>query len=348
MDYRNFNVLDFISDENFQNWLIHPNENSNNFWNTWLMKNPEKRKTVDEARSVLLNIRFKEDFPDNEDVESALQKLLLTIYAPNDGDSERRIYSLGNKLRKIAAVFIGLIIISGSFFYYNWRFAKITQSTQYGEMKTIILPDSSKVILNSHSSITYLKHWLKRHAREVTLEGEGFFEVNHLNKNANKILPNERFLVHGQDLTIEVLGTAFDVRQRRGETEVVLQRGKIKVSVRNSSKSKIIMTPGEIFTYDPTAKKIILTTTAPENYSAWKEKKLILNDPTLEQIVNYLEDNYGKKIIIEDTSLKERKIEGPILLTNLDDALFIISTVLNTDIQKKDNVLLIRARKIPE
>jgi transmembrane sensor len=348
MDYKNFNVLDFISDENFQNWVIHPNENSNDFWNTWLMKNPEKSRTVDEARSVLLNIRFKEDFPDNEDVQSALQKLLLTIQARNEGDSERRIHSLGNKLRKIAAVFIGLIIISGSLFYYNWRFAKITQSTQYGEIKTIILPDSSKVILNSHSTITYLKHWFKHHAREVTLEGEGFFEVNHLNKDTDKILPNERFFVHGKDVTIEVLGTAFDVRQRRGETEVVLQRGKIKLSVQDISKSKIIMTPGEIFTYDPTGKKMVLAKAVPENYSAWKEKKLVLNDPTLEQIVNYLEDNYGKKIIIEDTSLKERKIEGPILLNNLDDALFIISTVLNTDIYKKGNLLLIRARKTPE
>lgn len=347
MDYTNFNVLDFISDENFQNWVIHPNESSNNFWNSWLKKNAEKSRMLDEARSVLLNIRFKEDFPDNEDVESALQKLLVRIKTSNEGDSERRIYSLGNKLRKIAAVFIGLIIISGTLFYYNWKFAKITESTLYGEMKTIILPDSSKVILNSHSTITYSKHWFN-HAREVTLEGEGFFEVNHLNKNTDKILPNERFFVHGKDVTIEVLGTAFDVRQRRGETEVVLQRGSIKLSVRDSSKSKIIMTPGEIFTYGPTAKKMILAKAVPENYSAWKEKKLILNDPTLEQIVNYLEDNYGKKIIIEDTSLKERKIEGPILLNNLDDALFIISTVLNTDIHKKDNVVLIRARKTPE
>lgn len=348
MDYKNFNVLDFISDKNFQNWIVHPNENSNDFWNTWLMKNPEKRKTIDEARSVLLNIRFKEDFPDNEDVESALQKLLHRIQQSSEEDHAKRSYSLGNRLRRIAAVFIGLIIISASLFYYNWRFAKITESSKYGEMKTIILPDSSKVILNSNSSITFLKHWPTHETREVTLKGEGFFVVNHLNRNTGKISPNERFMVHGEAVTVEVLGTAFDIRQRRGETEVVLQRGSIKLKFNNSSKSETIMRPGEIITYDPTAKKMIVATTVPENYSAWKEKKLILNDPTLEQIANYLEDNYGKKIIIEDTSLKERKIEGPILLNNLDDALFIISTVLNTDIQKKDNVLLIRARKTPE
>jgi len=348
MDYTNFNVLDFISDENFQNWVIQPNENSNDFWSRWLKKNPEKSKIVNKARSVLLNIKFKEDFPEDEDVEFALQKLLVRIQTSNEADSTRRIYSFGNKLRKIAAIFIGLIIISASLFYYNWRFAKITQSTQYGEIKTIILPDSSKVILNGHSTITYLKHWFKHQAREVTLEGEGFFDVNHLNKNIDTILPNERFFVHGKDITIEVLGTAFDIRQRRGETEVVLQRGRIKLSVRDSSKTKIIMTAGEIFTYDPTAKKMIQAMTIPENYSAWKEKKLILNHPTLEQIANYLEDNYGKKIIIEDASLKERKIEGPILLNNLDDALFIISTVLNTNVQRKDSVILIGTRKTSE
>ena len=104
------------------------------------------------------------------------------------------------------------------------------------------------------------------------------------------------------------------------------------------------MMPGDMVTYNPAAKKFVETTTIPEDYTAWKEKKLMLNDPTLAQIINYLEDNYGKKIIVEDTALEKRKIEGPILLNNLDDALFIISTVLNTDIEQKDSLLFIRPR----
>ena len=66
MKYKKATVTDFICDENFQNWIIQPDEKTNDFWNNWLEANPEKRGTVNEAREVLLNIKFKEDIPKSE------------------------------------------------------------------------------------------------------------------------------------------------------------------------------------------------------------------------------------------------------------------------------------------
>lgn len=217
-------------------------------------------------------------------------------------------------------------------------------ATQYGEIKKVLLPDSSTIVLNANSHILFSKNWSADQPREIWLDGEAFFDIKHLNTNPNIIQPNERFIVHGKDITVEVLGTAFDVRQRRGATEVVLQSGKIKLTLKDNAKSSTIMLPGDMFTYHPATNKIIRTTTEPQNYTAWKEKKLMLNNPTLSQIINYLEDNFGKEITVTDPALKKRKIEGPILLNNLDDALFIISTVLNTDIEKTDSTLTIRPR----
>ncbi len=104
------------------------------------------------------------------------------------------------------------------------------------------------------------------------------------------------------------------------------------------------MKPGDILAYSPAENKVVTETTSAEDFSAWKEKKLILNDPTAAEIVEYLEDNFGKKIILQNAELGKRKIEGPILLTNLGDALFILSTVLNTEIIRKDNTIIIRPR----
>ena len=176
------------------------------------------------------------------------------------------------------------------------------------------------------------------------LEGEAFFDVKHLNYNAKHIQPYERFIVHTKDLVVEVLGTSFNIRQRRGKTEVVLQTGKISISFNDKKHDGIMMSPGDIVTYNPTAEELLRTTTIPENYTAWRERKLLLNNPTVNEIVQYLEDNYGKKIVLDETQLGTRRIEGPILINNLDDALFILSTVLNVDIIKQDTTLFIRPR----
>jgi transmembrane sensor len=117
------------------------------------------------------------------------------------------------------------------------------------------------------------------------------------------------------------------------------------VSFKDESRGDMIMKPGEVITYDHNANAISQAIAVPENYTAWKENKLMLNNPTVHEIVAYLEDNFGKKIILQDEKLGERKIDGPILLTNLDDALFILSTVLSADVIPKDSsIIIIRHR----
>jgi ferric-dicitrate binding protein FerR (iron transport regulator) len=152
-------------------------------------------------------------------------------------------------------------------------------------------------------------------------------------------------VVHTKDLDVEVLGTSFNVRQRRGKTEVVLQTGKIKVTFNDDHRKDIIMKPGDLVSYNPSVNNINRTSAVPENYTAWKENKLLLNNPTVSEIAAYLEDQFGKKIILQDPQLGERKIEGPILLTNLDDALFILSTVLTADVVRKDSSTVIIRRR---
>ncbi|MEJ7830749.1 MAG: DUF4974 domain-containing protein, partial [Segetibacter sp.] len=117
-----------------------------------------------------------------------------------------------------------------------------------------------------------------------------------------------------------------------------------KISFKDKRTKDIIMKPGDMLVYNPDDNKMKTTTASAENFSAWKEKKLILTDPTAAEIVEYLEDNFGKEIILENAELGKRKIEGPILLTNLNDALFILSTVLNTEIIKKDSTIIIRPK----
>jgi transmembrane sensor len=242
---------------------------------------------------------------------------------------------------KVAAIFIFFIGIGGAVYYYLQNETNHIIS-EYGNIKKVSLPDSSIIVLNGNSDISFRKHWNKNKLREIWLEGEAFFNVKHLDTD-NHITENERFLVHVKDVVVEVLGTSFDIRSRRNKTEIVLQNGKIKLSFPDKKRQDIIMTPSEIISIaENSPTNITRSTIKAEQFSSWTQKKLELTNASLEEIIQYLEDNYGKKIILDDSSLKNRKIEGTILIDNLDDALFVLSKILKVKVIKNDAIIYFR------
>ncbi|MEO6705975.1 MAG: FecR domain-containing protein [Ginsengibacter sp.] len=342
MNYKKFTVTDFICDEYFQNWIIRSDEQTNDFWNNWMQSNPGKNDIIEQARKVLLNINFKEDLPAAEQVQRALVKNLAEIGAIEE--SERQITKVipinrFRNLRKVAAVFIGVILIGASLFYYNWRNATLTVATNYGELKTLMLPDGTQITLNAHSSITYLKHWRNNQPRKVQLQGEAFFNVVHLNKKDNEIKDQDRFIVSTNDLKVEVLGTSFDVKNRRGKTDVILKTGKVKIAFKNTKQADIMMLPGEMIAYKAATNQLKRSQIDPAAHTSWIDKKLVLEDASVNTIIQYLEDNYGYKIILKDTAIGNIRMEGTLLLDNVKDVLFVLSTSLHIKIVKEDSTL---------
>jgi ferric-dicitrate binding protein FerR (iron transport regulator) len=345
--YSGFSETDFLADPFFQDWVIHARRESEIFWKQFLSHYPHKKEEVENARKLLIYLSFKEHIPSEDLVQQSLQKHLQEI----EKLEEEKVISLYRPKKwstalKVAAFAGGVILfLSALLLLNNIRDRKITALTDYGKLDSLFLPDSSKVVLNAHSKIRYSKDWTKDKQREVWLEGEAFFDVRHINEQKENIQPFERFLVHTEDLDIEVLGTSFNIRQRRGITEVVLQTGSIKVLFRKGERKEMILKPGELLAYNPDEEVIEQTTTNPHEYTAWKEKKLILHNPSVNEIVAYLEDNFGKKIILQTSGLGEKELSGPIPLSNLEDALFILSTVYNMEvIRRADEVIVLRSR----
>ncbi len=98
-----------------------------------------------------------------------------------------------------------------------------TYRTGAGETKNLLLADHSRVTLNANTSLKVSRNWFSGDRREVWLTGEAFF-------NIQKTPDRQRFTVHTATLTVEVLGTKFNVTDRRRKTRVVLQEGKVKVT----------------------------------------------------------------------------------------------------------------------
>ncbi|MBS1563350.1 MAG: FecR domain-containing protein [Bacteroidetes bacterium] len=309
------------------------------------------KEELEQAKLLLEHVSIKEHLPDAGKLEASLAAGMEAITAYEEQVSQRSARIRYIRRVWAAAAIAGITVVAAGLLYNkNTRALQpVEYATAFGDTHKMYLPDSSLVILNAHSSLRH-NGFVKGRPREVWLEGEAYFKVRHLagrpdaGAEEKEGAPYERFLVQTKELTVEVLGTAFDIRQRRGKTEIVLEEGSIRVSFKNASHIPLIMKPGDMLSFDPAAARLERSTTAPADYTGWTSGKLQLPNPGMPQIVQYLEDNYGYKVIIKDPALLTKSVEGPILFDNLDDVLFVLSKVLNADIVKKDSTLIFSPR----
>lgn len=333
--YVHYKESDFLTDSYFQEWVYRPSADHDAFWQQVIATVPAQKENIENAHLYLKSLSFADHTPTEEAATASWEKHLQLIQGLPESSGDVRTLSRGLMFRAAAAIII--LAIGIWFLLNNGTKDQIVASTGYGEIKQVMLPDGSRVDLNANSKITYSRNWEKG-GREIWLEGEALFNVKPTNNTAQVA---GKFQVHTKDLTVTVLGTIFDIRQRRSKTEIVLQTGKIKLSFVKSKQQDIIMTPGQIVSYSNQEEQFSTDSISAEKFSAWKNHKLILRDPKVSDILIYLEDHFGKRITIEDQELSNRTVNGPILISSLDDALFVLSTILNTEVVKQDSTTII-------
>jgi transmembrane sensor len=204
-------------------------------------------------------------------------------------------------------------------------------ATKNGNRTKIVLPDGSQVWLNAGSNLDYNNADFNKHLREVSLNGEAYFDVT---KNADK-----PFIIHTKKMDIKVIGTAFNIRSYGDEkiAEASLIRGSIEVTLKDRKDQKIILKPNEkisIANEEPqeialkTGQKVavknnskpvpqILVTDLKPNpvYNiipeiAWTQNKLYFEDESLEDIGPLIERWFGKEVVIEKESLRKVRYTG--------------------------------------
>lgn len=346
-DIGSFSVQDFISDERFQDWVLHPTTENERYWQA-LIRDIDAGDVgrINQARDLLTKCRFKEDLPDDRQVMAALGRNLVMLERTESLKAIEVPVRSFKKWRRSwlrAAVIAGLLLGG----YYGFRFwqdmATITISTQYGQTKSLQLPDGSNVQLNAHSSVTYPRFWRSGHQRELTMTGEAFFDIKHLNQDKTKILPGQRFVVHCGPVDVQVLGTRFDLRQYGKKTSVMLRDGRIQLTM-HPSKQVLVVQPGELIDYDQKEQRYTKTKVDPTDYASWTKHRLTLTDATVAEVASRIEQYYGYHIKWEDSGIAQRKMEGTLLMDSLPDVLFVLSTTLNIEVQVNQDTLTFKNR----
>jgi ferric-dicitrate binding protein FerR (iron transport regulator) len=238
----------------------------------------------------------------------------------------------------VAAILVSICVSA----VVGWRIFtsgnRIEYVTGFGQTKAILLPDSSQVILNGNTRLSYDQKWTGQEDREVWLDGEAYFSVAKSAKEGNK-----RFVVHTEKLDVEVLGTQFNVSDRKNATQVVLNEGEIKVNPSHKIASSVILKPGDLLEYSSTQQTIIKKVVNPHMYSSWKFKKMAFDETSMQEIAERIEATYGYQVIFRDIALAGRKVTGTIPSDNIDVLLLTLAKVFNLDIRKEQNQIFIKS-----
>jgi transmembrane sensor len=209
--------------------------------------------------------------------------------------------------------------------------------TNYGERLTVTLPDQSSVILNGNSKLRYAENWSENSEREVWIDGEGFFAVQHTENH-------QKFVVHTREgLDVEVLGTKFNVKSRENGSEVLLTEGKVKLNVGNKNDHSVYLEPGELATVKEN--KLSKRVVEDKQYTSWVRSKLFFDKMPLEELAQMLHDTYGLQVSFQNEELKHRQLSGEISSATAEDILFAVAETFNIQVTRKTNDTIIFSLK---
>ncbi len=220
-----------------------------------------------------------------------------------------------------------------------WGENEIIEQTTFGEIRHLSLPDGSAVSLNGNSTLRYAPGWKAGETRMVYLEGEAFFEV------AKKPATQAKFQVITQGLTVEVLGTSFNVNHRNQATAVFLKEGKVTVQAEDQDDQPVVLKPGEIIQYSATEK----TLTAPKRVSgkletSWKTGMLEFDDVPLIDILNKLGEFNDFTFEITDENLQAEKLTTSLPAQDIEKAMSILTKTTGIDITLEAGRFLVKSK----
>ncbi|MEO7315732.1 MAG: FecR family protein [Ginsengibacter sp.] len=168
-----------------------------------------------------------------------------------------------------------------------------TVSTPSGGFFKIVLPDGTKVWLNSESELTFPSNFEGKE-RSIFLKGEGYFEVAE-----NKGNPFKVNLDRGEE--IAVLGTIFNIMAYKNEPvkKITLLEGSIRLS--NKDKSKILK-PGQLAVI-ANGQIEVNNNVAIEHEIAWKNGLFDFQNDDLYTIMRQISRWYNMEIIYNESNL---------------------------------------------
>ncbi len=240
-------------------------------------------------------------------------------------------------IKALVSAAVVILVSTVALLIFRAKNKEIQLVTKYGQTLKVILPDGSTVFLNGNSRLSYISNWDNTSNREVEIDGEAYFSVKHT-KNHQKF-----FVRMSDNLSIEVLGTEFNVTKRDKNTRVVLNSGKIDFHMDNlkTGNDVVAMKPGDLIEYQDKNQSYTKKQVDPATYSSWKNNRIIFNKTKIVDVLQNLQYTYGLKIKVEDEKMLGMLVSGSAPTNNIQALVDALSETFNVNfILKGDSILL--------
>lgn len=337
IDYTDFTLEDFLADMSFRSWA-KGNADSGiiGYWQRVMITWPHQAPVMEQAAAIIR----KMSQPSLTATFDGRQLSWKAIETQMQHPTPARKATVGLKYAAVAAAIV-LVAAAAWLLLAKQPQQMQQQQTVAAERQRLVLPDNSVVTLGANSSLSY-KNWQPGNPREVWLKGEAYFQINHLNKDTAHITPSQRFLVHiNNDVTVEVLGTVFLVRNRRGKTAVSLESGSVKINLAGNNKQPLLLKPGETVELNPQQNLVNLHREKDSIPTQWRAGNLMLNNTAVRDILQMLEDNYNKTVKVASPELLDKRVDGILPLNNEQHALMALSSILDAQFHEQTNGTLV-------
>jgi ferric-dicitrate binding protein FerR (iron transport regulator) len=288
--------------------------------------------------SQVIEDDWKQFIPDiqlkAEHTDKLLSDIQSRIHKPSRSVS---LFMRPQMVWRVAASIVLIAVFSALLLQYKGDFfglagvELVTMESPAGKRSKIVLPDGSTVWLNAESKLTYPQRF-HHGKREITLQGEGFFEVV---RNEH-----EPFIITSHDVSIKVLGTSFNVKAYDNEyAEVTVRTGKVEVEAHD--KSRVQLTANQQISFSAQQGFSAVKQVDANDFMTWRDGVLLFDNKNLKQLASILERWYGKKIVIKNERLNTCQLVGRHENESLEEILASMQFILDIDYTSKGDTIMI-------
>ena len=293
-----------------------------------------------EADSVLMENSELRELVHDIDSDTLFNSISTTIDNRSKTGSVRRTDWLGHFVRAAAVI---LVVASATWITLTldtYQAEQIVERepvhlfTGDEQHREITLNDGSVVRLNRNSEIVVSKDFMEG-TREVTLSGEAYFDIRNI--------PDQPFIIHANESSVEVLGTEFNVRSIPSENnvQVAVVDGSVafKNVISDMDSHEVVLNGGQYGYMDIEARSIIVEEIAIDNYLAWKSGRFVFEDLKLSQVCDQLNRLYHMECAFNDDELKDIPLTANFSNESKEKTLSVIALTLDIEFEKQNNVV---------
>lgn len=346
--YRHYKTVDFLTDDNFADWVRFPRPDSDRHWQEVFVLFPALVPFAEEARQMLLHMQIK---PINGGTDD-LQKNILDKAFDAGNVTTKKIGALQGKLYKWSAAAL-IVLVSGLIL---WK-GLVTRSTKLevviakdggvkqvknsADMALLVqLPDQSTVILQPKSQLSYQVDSFAV-KRAVYLTGEAFFDIT---KNEQR-----PFVVNTDQLSTVVLGTSFFIHAEPGAVNhhVVVTSGSVRVKERiHRAKSRpdesdgLLLKAGEETRTKGDHSLVAIPSREALHMQDDFEKAFDFQNISMDRVAKIIQEYYGVPVRIESQVLTNRTITAFLGKVSLQEKLDLIAKAVEARYQLEDGMVI--------